>query len=445
MIKKIFSIIFSVFIICSAIVTPISANAFTVTGFDITAKAGALISLDTGEYLYENNIDQKMYPASITKIMTAILVLENENFDPEGKITMTKSALDLVLGTGSTVSNFVEGEEFSQLDLIYLILMASSGDCTYLAAEYYGGSVENFVTMMNDKAKKLGLSSTHYTNPVGLHDDDNYTTVRDIYTLTSYALKNKIFKEVCETPRHIMKTNLTEKKTLSTTNALQDTTTNYYYQYAKGVKTGYTDEAGRCLVSTASYNGYNYMCILLGCPPKEKKHFSESILLYRWGFNNFSFKKVADSNEPVCEMPVKLSLDTDFVPLFFKEPFITVLPNEADDSTIVVKPHLSSESVDAPIKKGQVLGKADIMYAEKIIGTAELIAGEDINPSLLLVIINHIKIALTSVYMKIILIILAVCIVIFILLCIRLNISKIRKRKVKYIPYNEKGAKKHEK
>ena len=94
MIKKIFSIIFSVFIICTVIITPITAGAFTVTGFDITAKAGALISLDTGEYLYENNIDQKMYPASITKIMTAILVLESEKFNPESKISMSKSALD---------------------------------------------------------------------------------------------------------------------------------------------------------------------------------------------------------------------------------------------------------------------------------------------------------------------------------------------------------------
>ncbi|MBR4123813.1 MAG: D-alanyl-D-alanine carboxypeptidase, partial [Clostridia bacterium] len=315
----------------------------------------------------------------------------------------------------------------------------------YLAAEYYGGSVENFVVMMNNKAKELGLNGTNYTNPVGLHDDNNYTTVRDIYTLASYALKNKIFKEVCETPRYTMKTNLTEKKTLSTTNALQDTTTNYYYQYAKGVKTGYTDEAGRCLVSTASYNGYNYMCIVLGCPPKEKKHFSESISLYKWAFNNFSFKKVADSNEPVCEMPVELSLDTDFVPLFFKEPFVTVLPNEADASTIVVKPHLVSETAEAPIKKGQVLGTADIIYAEKIIGTADLIAGEDIEPSLLLIIVKYIKLALTSIYMKIILAIFAVCVIIFILLCIRLNMSKIKKRKVKYIPYNEKGGKRHEK
>ncbi len=445
MIKKIFSIIFSISVIFTCLLTPLSVSAYEVTGFEITAKAGALISLDTDEYLYQNNIDKKIYPASITKIMTAVIMLESEKFDKDGKIQMSQSALDLVLGTGSVVSHFVAGEEFTQLDLMYLVLMSSFGDCTYLAAEFYEGSVENFVQKMNEKAKELGLTGTHYTNPVGLHDDDNYTTVRDIYTLTKYALGNKIFKEVCETPRYTMSTNLTEKKTLTTTNNLQDTTTNYYYQYAKGVKTGYTDEAGRCLVSTASANGYNYVCILMGCPPNEKKHFTESTELYRWAFNNFSFKKVADSNEPVCEIPVELSLETDFAPLFFKEPFITVLPNDADGSTIVVEPHLKTESVEAPIKKGQVLGTADIIYAEKVLGKCDLVAGEDIESNGLLVVFKYIKTALTSVYAKILLLILAVLIIIFILLCIKLNMTKIKKRKVKYIPYSEKGARKHEK
>lgn len=445
MIKKIFSIIFLILIISTCILTPVSVSAYEVTGFEINAKAGALISLDTDEYLYQNNIDQKVYPASLTKIMTAVVMLESEKFEAEGKIQMSQSALDLVLGTGSVVSHFVAGEEFTQFDLLNLVLISSFGDCTYLAAEYYAGSVDEFVKMMNDKAKELGLENTKYSNPVGLHDENNYTTVRDIYTLTKYALKNKMFKEVCDTPRYTMSTNLTAKKTLSTTNALQDNTTNYYYQYAKGVKTGYTDEAGRCLVSTASANGYNYLCIVMGCPPTEKKHFTDSINLYRWAFNNFSFKKVADSSEPVCEIPVELSFETDFAPLFFKEPFITVLPNGTDDSTIIVEPHLVSESVEAPVKKGQVLGTADIIYAEKVIGTCDLIAGEDINPNTLLVVLKYIKTALTSVYMKILLIILVVAVLIFILLCIRLNMSKIKKRKVRYIPYNERTGNKHEK
>ena len=143
--KKIFSIIFSVFLTISCFILPFNVSAYEVTNVDRYENAGMLISLDTGEILYENNIDQKVFPASITKIMTTIIMLESEKYNPEGKITMTESALDLVLGTGSSVSYIKQGEEFTQLDLIYLVLLSSYGDCTYLAAEYYGGSVENFV------------------------------------------------------------------------------------------------------------------------------------------------------------------------------------------------------------------------------------------------------------------------------------------------------------
>ena len=445
--KKIFSIFFAIFLCFACLLAPVNVSAYEATSVEKYEKAGMLISLDTEEILYENNIDMKVYPASITKIMTTILMLESDKYDPEGKITMTKSALDLVLGTGSSVSYIKEGDEFTQLDLVYLVLMSSYGDCTYLAAEYYGGTVENFVAMMNSKATELGLSGTHYENPVGLHHETNYTTVRDIYTLSKYALQNETFKTVCETPRYTMPaTNMRGERTLVTTNALQDPNTNYYYRgRAKGVKTGFTDEAGRCLVSTASYNNYNYMCIVMGCPPKEKKHFSESIDLYNWAFNNFSFKEVASSTEPVCEMPVELSLETDFVPLHFKKPFVSVLPNEADDSTIVIKTHLSSESVEAPIKKGDVLGTAEIIYAEKVIGTVDLVAGDDVEQSGILVIVKYVKSIFTSIYMKLIIALAVIAVLIFIILCIKLNISRLKKRKVKYIPYGKKEKNTHEK
>ncbi len=451
--KKIFSIFFVFFLIICSVFTPITANAYEVTGFEISAKAGMLISLDTDEILFEKNIDQKVYPASITKIMTTILILENEKYDPAGKITMSESALKLVLGTGSSVSNIKAGEEFTQLDLIYLVLMSSFGDCTYLAAEFYAGSVEAFVDMMNKKAAELGLKNTHYQNPVGLHDENNYTTVRDIHKLAKYALQNETFKTVCETKRYTMPaTNMHGERTLVTTNFLQDNNTNYYYSYAKGVKTGYTDEAGRCLVSTASRtlgNGvtYNYMCILMNCPPKADRRyeFLESAELYRWAFNNFSFKEIANSTEPVCEMPVDLSFSTDFVPLHFKKPFVSVLPNEADDSTIVIKPHLNSERTEAPIKKGEVLGKAEIIYAEKVIGTVDLVAGADVESSGSLVALKHIKAFFKSIYMKIFLFAVLAVVLIFIILCIILNLSHLKKRKVKYIPYGKKEKHTHEK
>ncbi|MCQ2478902.1 MAG: D-alanyl-D-alanine carboxypeptidase, partial [Clostridia bacterium] len=256
-----------------------------------------------------------------------------------------------------------------------------------------------------------------------------------------YALKNDTFKTVCETPRYQMPaTNMSGARTLSTTNFLQDTATNYYYQYAKGVKTGYTDEAGRCLVSTASYKGYTYMCILMGCPGKADRRyeFLESANLYRWAFNNFSFKEIASSKEPICEMPLNLSMQTDFVPLYFKNSFVSVLPNEADDSTVLVETHLNGESCNAPVKKGQVLGTADIIFAEKKIGTVELVAGEDIKANLVLVVASKIKSIFTSVYMKLIFAGIIIAIIVFILLCIKLNMARIKKRKVRYIPYKDR-------
>lgn len=447
MLKRIFSIISTIFLVFCLFLTPISASAYEVTGFQVSAKQGILVSLDTGEILYEKNIDEKLYPASITKIMTATLILESEKYNPEAKIAMTEEILELVLGTGSAVSNIKAGEEFTHLDLIYMVLMASFGDVTYLAAQYFGGSVDSFVDMMNAKAQELGLDGTHYANPVGLHDENNYTTVRDIYTLAAYALKNETFKTICETPRYTMPaTNLSGERTLSTTNFLQDNTTNYYYQYAKGVKTGYTDEAGRCLVSTASYGGYNYMCILMGCPVGADKRyeFVNSAELYRWAFNNFSFKEIADSTEPVCEMPIELSLETDFVSLYFKKPFVSVLPNEADESTIVIKPKLKAESVEAPVKKGDVLGTAEVIYAEQVIGTVDLVAGEDIASSGILVAVKYIKSFFTSSYMKIFYVIVALAVIIFIIMCIRLNMAAIKKRRVKYIPYKEKEKNRHD-
>lgn len=436
MVKKFFSIIFICFFTFLTVFSPVTASAYEITGIELTAKAGMLISLDTGEILYENNIDQKVYPASITKIMTAVLMLESDKFDPKAKVKINKSCLDVVLGTGLSVSLLEEGEELTQLDLLYTVLLSSYGDCTYLAAEIFGGSYENFVKMMNDKAKALGLSGTHYSNPVGLHEEENYTTVRDTYTLTKYALQYDLFETVTSSARYHFTTTKGTSRTLSTTNFLLDKNTNYWYQYAGGVKTGYTDVAGRCLVSTASYNGYNYMCILFGCTnsPSKRYDFTETKELYRWAFNNFSFKEVAKSDEPVCEIPVELSTETDFVSLYFKEPFTTILPNGADYSTLVVKNNFISETVDAPIKKGDVLGKAEIYYAEKLIGKVDLVAGNNIEKSTTLTIIRHIKNFFASEYMKIVYLALGAIVVIFITACILMNLPK-KKRKVKYKPY----------
>ena len=433
--KKIFSIILSLLIISTLSTT---AFAYEPSGFSVSARNALRVCLDTDEVIYEKGADDKVYPASITKIMTTILMLESDRYNPEAKVAMTEEVQKLISGTGSSVSNLKIGEEITQLDLVYTVLMSSFGDCALLAAITYADSVDNFVAQMNSKAQELGLSGTHYQNPVGLHDDENYTTPRDTYVLTKYALKNETFRTVCETARYtIPATNMSGARTLSTTNFLQDNTTNYYYSYAKGVKTGYTDEAGRCLVSTASYNGYNYMCLIFGCPPRKNDQFVDSRNLYRWAFNNFRYKQVADTENPICEIGVDLSLNTDFVSLYVEDGFLSVLPKDADDSTISINPKTISDKVDAPIKKGDILGTAEIVYAEKVLGTVNLVSHEDVEKSTLLAVLRTIKQFFTSSYMKIVYILIGVAVLIFIIAVIKLNSGRARKRKVKYVPYKD--------
>ncbi len=439
MLKRVFS---AFLIICLILAPTLTVNAYEPSGIEITANAALLVSLDTDEVLFEKNADQKIYPASITKIMTTLLMLESDKYDPNAKIAMTEEALDLISGTGSVVSNLKVGEEITQLDLIYYVLMSSCGDTALLAAIYYGGSVEGFVDMMNKRAQELGLKDTLYENPIGLHHEQNYTTARDTYRLTKLALKNETFKEACESTRYtVAPTNMSGQRVLSTTNFLQDNTTNYYYAYAKGVKTGFTDEAGRCLVSTASYDGYNYMCLIFGCPGDQRNHFSESRELYRWAFNNFEFKTIANTENPVVEIGVDLSLDTDFVSLYVQKSFVSVLPKNADESTIKIVPKPTSDRVEAPIKKGQILGTADVYYAEQKIGTVNLISNENIEKSTMLTAVDAAKNFFTSSYMIVLYALIGLVILIFIIAVIRLNSKRSKKRKIKYKPYNEKENK----
>ena len=437
MLKRIFS---AFLIICLLFVPNLTANAYepTATGVEITANSAMLVSMDTDEVLYEKNADTKVYPASITKIMTTLLILESDKYNPTGKIAMTEEVLDLISGTGSSVSLLKVGDEFTELDLVYMVLMSSYGDCSLLAAIHYGGSVDGFVEQMNARAAELGLTNTSYQNPIGLHHENNYTTARDTYVLTKYALQNETFKQICETTRYTFETSKSGTRTLSTTNFLQDNTTNYYYPYAKGVKTGYTDEAGRCLVSTASYDGYNYMCIIFGCPPKEKKHFTESTDLYRWAFKNFEYKTVASTTTPVAQIDVDLSHDIDSISLYVEKSIISILPKDADESTISIVPHLDAQKVDAPIKSGQVLGTADVVYAEKIIGKVNLIATQNVEKSSLLATGRTVKNIFTSKYMIVVYALIGTIVLMFIIAIVIMNTKGKKKRKVKYIPYKEK-------
>ena len=442
MLKKFLAFLLAITILASLFVG--TASAFQISGFELNAKSAMLVSLDTGEVLFSKAENEKMYPASITKLLVAILLLEKADNLDTTIITTNRSALNAISGTGASVIGLKEGEQLTARQALYCLLVSSGGDVAYTIAEFCAGSVDAFIDMMNQKATQLGMASSHFGNPVGLHDDQTYTTAADLVLLAKHALTYNEIVEVTSVSRYTVEaTNMSPARILSTTNFLIDPNTNYFYKYAKGLKTGFTDEAGRCVVSTASYNGYNYLCIVLGCTTKGGRNdFIDSKNLYRWAFNNFEYKSILDTTKPVAEIPVELSWATDYLQLYPEKSISSILPKEADESTIYIEPHLIGQTVDAPIKAGDILGTADVIYASEIIGTVNLIAKETVKANIFLRIGRGIKKFFSSTAFKIILGLIIAVVAIYIVIVIKLNSNSKKRRKVKYVPYEKHGKNK---
>ncbi len=439
MLKKLSIYILTFLLIIS--ILSCSVSAYQINGFTLNAKTAILYSLDTGDVLYSQNADTKVYPASLTKMLSALVLMENTTDLDTEILTYTEKANNEILGTGSVVVGLKIGEQLTARQALNCLLVSSGGDVAYMIAHHYGGSTDGFVALMNEKAKEIGMASSHFGNPVGLHDEQTYTTGNDILTLTKYALKYDVFKEITSTVRYTLPaTNMSKERHYSTTNYLINPTTNYYYSYASGVKTGFTTEAGRCVVSTASYGGYNYLCVIMGCDNSDgRRHeFIDSRSLYRWAFNNFEYKSILDTTKPVTEIEVELSLDTDHVPLYAEKELAQIFPKNADTSTVTIKPNLVSDKVDAPIAAGTVLGTADVIYSEEKIGTVNLVAGETVKSSFVLVVARVFKNIFSSTAFKIILAVIILAILAYIGMIIKLNYGRKTHRKVKYIPMDKK-------
>lgn len=434
--KKIVALILMLLLVFS-----FSANAYQITGYELHCDAAMLISMDTGDILYSKNPTKIMYPASITKLMTAIVMVENMPDLENTYITYSKEANNRILGTGSVVYNLQVGEKMKAKDALASLLISSHGDVAYAIAEHVGGTIDNFVDMMNAKAAQMGLTNTHYVNPVGLHDDEHYTTAEEIYKLAKYAFEIDIIKQTASNATYTMEaTDVHASRVIANTNMMMNPNSNVYYQYTVCGKTGFTDEAGRCVVSMASYGGYTYMAIVLNAKTINgaRNDFIDSANMYRWAFKNFEYKSVLETTTPVDEIKVNLAKDVDFVQLALKGGLEALLPVDADTSTIVIDSKPYYEEIDAPIKKGDILGSADIYYAEEKIGTIDLVAATDVEASKLRTFARDAKNVATTVFtstvMKIVYVLIAVAVVGFISLTIWLNLNKKKRRKVRYKP-----------
>lgn len=336
--------------------------SFGTTEIDINAEAGLLVEVSTGKVLYEKNAYKKMYPASTTKILTAILVLENCNLDDI--VTVSRSALSNI-PQGYVTCNLQAGEEISVKDLLYALMVPSANDAAFVLAEHVGGSVENFANMMNKKAEEIGCTGTHFVNPNGIHDDNHYTTAYDLYLMANYAMKNDTFKDIVSTTNYILpltnKYNSNDRVLTTTNDLLKKNSKNYYYKYAIGIKTGHTTEAGNCLVAESSKDDFNLISVVLNGRTNSdglNDRYIDTINLFDYGYENYIFSNIIEKNSIITSIDVSnATKDTKNLDLIADNTITALHDNSLDLNTLKPDIHLN-EDISAPISIGDKIGTA---------------------------------------------------------------------------------------
>ena len=360
----------------------------------ILAKAALLVDRNSGAVVYAKDEHQELYPASLTKIMTALLVLEavdDGKLSLEQQLTASSTALAGLPDDGSSAGIEV-GEIMSVQDLLYCMLVVSANEACDILAEAVSGSVSSFVEAMNKKAEKLGCENTHFVNPNGLHDPQHYTSAWDMYLITAAAMQYDTFMTICDTAAYtVPATNMNKERALYTTNHLLSNwrVIGYRNTEAHGIKTGSTSDAGYCLVSSATRGSLSFISVILGAERVEEngvgniRSFSETTRMFNYGFDHFSYQTVTDPKTPIQELPVALS-KVDRVIVSASEEVETLMPK-------VLKPeHLeqtitADEPIEAPVQAGQKLGTMELSYQGKVYATVDLLAMHDVDASPLLV------------------------------------------------------------
>lgn len=270
----------------------------TTSNITLYSEADILIDTKTGNILYEKNAYEKLYPASTTKLMTAILTLENCQLSDTVKIE--RNALTGI-PPSYTIANLRAGETFTIEQLLNVLLIPSANDSANVLACHIAGSVDNFSIMMNEKAKELGCKNTHFLNPSGIHNDDHYSTAYDMALIGKYAYKFDTIKEIATKTKYSLP-NLPDgtPRNFKATNTLINNSNEYYYEYATGLKTGYTDKAKSCIVATAKKDDIELLCVVLGGGKTEDlkcQRELDCLTLFNYGFNNYEYYEICSQNE----------------------------------------------------------------------------------------------------------------------------------------------------
>ena len=372
---------------------------------NIYSPSAILIDQDSGRILYEKNIHEKMYPASLTKVLTAIIVLENCNL--EEICTVSYDAV-MKVGFGYVTANLQIGEELTVEQLLNLIMVSSSNDASHVLAEHVSGSLEDFAILMNKKAKELGCVNSNFTNPSGAHDENHYSSAYDLSLIGRYAMQNENFRElVRKTFYQLSATNKYPKddRIFTTTNELlvsnsNNRSDNYYYKYATGIKTGFTTPAAYCLMASSEKEGLNFISVVLGAGQTIdglSARYIDTKNLFDYGYSSYSLKQIAKKYSVIETVTISnATKDTKKLDLIIDDDISATV--KAQSLNVLIKPEIEiTADLKAPIAKNSIIGTVHYTV-DGITYSANLLANNEVQSS-------HVVIKFIIVFIVIILII----------------------------------------
>ena len=446
-----FSLFLSILMILTMLLSVVAYADETASNYAVPFEineegAYYMVEQKTNTLIFAQNEHEKMYPASLTKIMTAILTLENCP-DLSEKVTYKLAIQDAIYqlnvaaGGGLSLAGFSAGEEITIKDLLYACMLPSGNEAAEILADYVGGSGPAFYEMMNEKAREIGAMNTNYANANGLYDEYHYTTAYDQYLIATYAMENETFAEIVSTVSYTTEpTNKRENGyTWSNTNKMINPQSEYYSSIISGVKTGTLDEAGRCLITTAEKSGYEYMLVLMGAELygedgnylPYRADFQETQQFYDWAFENYKVKTVIEKGTQVYKIDLRLAKDgKKQLELMSGATFSTLMPQSYNIDNVRAVPELDAtllnddKSINAPVEKGDVVGELKLILSGKEIGRVDLLAAETVQRSEALYLLDQVKGVFTSFWFKFLFLFVLIFLVLYVIIMIVRNHNK---------------------
>ncbi len=388
-----------------------------------------LISMNTGATIYEKNADERIYPASTTKLMTMAVAID---MIPDLKATLTfdkkEAYSDLVIGSSNMG---LKDEEVIVLeDVLYGIAVSSANEGTNALAIHLCGSISAFVEKMNEKAAEWGMTKTHFVNTHGLTDENHYTTARDMSIMAKKVFADeRLLPFLSASSYRLPATNKNEARTLISTNQLIRMNSGNYYKYAVAGKTGSTTAAGYNLISTARYKGMEYLCVMMNADYALEKNpvFEDSIAMFKWAYSNYGIQTLLKESTSVCEIDVELCAKSDYVVLVPEADVEAVVADDVDIESFE-RVITTEEVAYAPIAVGDVLGSVTLKKDGVEYGTVNLVASTALERSNILYYLHLIRQFFSNTIVRIVTAVIILLIIVYIIYMIWQNNNRRRRR-----------------